>query len=150
MNHDILLSKWYKYGIQDVSNDWFRSYLSDRNQKCFVNGHLSYNLLLSCGIPQGTILGPLLFLTSINDLPNCLSHCQRRMYADDTHLTFNSNHIDCIDLNPNQVLINIIDWLIANKLALKTSKIELLIGSRKRFKTLETAPSLSINIWCFY
>lgn len=82
-------------------------------------------------------MGPLQFLISINDLPNCLSHCQRRMYADDTHLTFASNHIDCIGLYLNQDLINISDWLIGNKLALNTSKIELLIGSRQRFKTLE-------------
>ena len=111
---------------------------------------ICHNLLLSRGIPQETILGPLLSLISINDLPNCLSHCPPRMYADDTHLTFASNHIHCIGLYLNHDLINISDWLIGNKLALNTSKIELLIGSRQRFKTLETAPSLSINIWCFY
>ena len=57
-----------------------------------------------CGIPRGTNLGPLLFLIYINDLPNCLSHCQLRMYEDDTHLTSASNNIECIDLYLNQDL----------------------------------------------
>ena len=63
VNHDILLPKLCEYGIRGVSSDdWFKSYLSDRNQKCFVNGHLSDHCFLSCGIPRGTIVGPLLFL----------------------------------------------------------------------------------------
>ena len=62
-------------------------------------------------------------------------------------MTLASNHIHCIGLYLNHDLINISDWLIGNKLALNTSKIELLIGSRQRFKTLETAPSLSIIIY---
>ena len=71
------------------------------DQKCFLNGSLSSNRVLSCGIPQGTILGPLLFLLYINDLPNCLMHSQPRMYADDTHLTLAGNSVDSIELNLN-------------------------------------------------
>ena len=87
MDHNILISKLSAYGISGTSIEWFKSYLSERNQKCFLNGSLSSNRMLSCGTPQGTILGPLLFLLYINDLPNCLMHSQPRMYADDTHLT---------------------------------------------------------------
>ena len=72
--------------VHAVGN-WFKSYLSNRSQKCYVNGHLSNNRTLLCGIPQGSILGPLLFLLYINDLPNCLEYSQTRMYADDTNLT---------------------------------------------------------------
>ena len=60
---------------------------------CFINGHLSSSCSLSCGVPQGTILGLLLFLLYGNDLPNCLSNCEPRMYTDDTHLTYAGNNI---------------------------------------------------------
>ncbi|CAB4036471.1 RNA-directed DNA polymerase from mobile element jockey-like, partial [Paramuricea clavata] len=97
VNHDgILLSKLNAYGLGGAVANWFKSYLSDRSQKCYVNGHLSNNRTLLCGIPQGTILGPLLFLLYINDLPNCLEHSQARMYADDTNLTF---AIPCLEID---------------------------------------------------
>ena len=68
-------------------NAWFQSYLEDRTQICSIDGLLSSSCSLSCGVPQGTILGPLLFLLYINHL-NCLSNCEPRMYADDTHLNY--------------------------------------------------------------
>ena len=116
VDHAILLSKLKEYGVSGVSLEWFESYLDSRKQKCLVNGSLSDNRQLTYGIPQGTILGPLLFILYINDLPNCLSHSQPRMYADDTHLTFASNNIDDIEHVVNQDLAKVNDWLIANKL----------------------------------
>ena len=88
VDHDILLSKINLYGIQGTALDWFKSYLTNRTQRCLVNGSLSRICSLQCGVPQGTILAPLLFLIYINDLPNCLNSCQPRMYADDTHITY--------------------------------------------------------------
>ena len=70
--HGILLSKLSNYGIYGNAHQWFKSYLENRTQMCSINGLLSESCLLSCGVPQGTILGPLLFLLYINDLPNCL------------------------------------------------------------------------------
>ena len=87
VDHHILLSKLHLYGLTGVSHKLFSSYLDNRTQKCVVNGSLSECCTLKCGIPQGTILGPLLFLLYINDLPNCLSGSVPRMYVDDTHLT---------------------------------------------------------------
>ena len=84
VDHNILISNLSAYGIRGTSIEWFKSYLSERKHKYFLNGSLSSNRVLSCGIPQGTILGPLLFLLYINDLPNCLMHSQARIYADDT------------------------------------------------------------------
>ena len=97
VDHDVLLGKLSLYGIQESAYDWFKSYLNNRTQKCVVNGSLSKVCSLGCGVPQGTILGPLLFLIYINDLPNCLSFCQPRMYADDTHITYASAdlHLQC-------------------------------------------------------
>ena len=106
VDHSILISKLAVYGVGGASIEWFKSYLSEPNQKCFLNGSLSNNCVLSCGIPQGT-MGPLLFLLYINDLPNCLSHSQPRMYADDTHLTLAGNSPDSIEVNLNKDLAGV-------------------------------------------
>ena len=76
VDNDILLSKMNLYGIQGTALDCFKSYLTNRTQRCLVNGSLSEICSLQCGVQQGTILGPLLFLIYINDLPNCLTSCQ--------------------------------------------------------------------------
>ena len=86
INHKILLSKLANYGLDQKTLRWFHSYLDHRAQKCSVNGSLSNASTLDCGVPQGSIIGPLLFLIYINDLPNCLSTASARMFADDTSL----------------------------------------------------------------
>ena len=143
VDHKILLSKLNKYGIEDMEDKWLKSYLNNRNQKCFVNGCLSQNRSLACGIPQGTILRPLLFILYINDLPNCLSYTQPQMYADDTNLSFASDRIDTIEHKMNHDLANIKEWRIANKLTLNKSKTEfMLIGCRQKLQTFDKSPSL--------
>ena len=145
-NHPILLSKLSSYGVKGNAYDLLASYLDKRTQKCAVNGVLSKSCTLTCGIPQGTILGPLLFLLYINDLPNCLSVSQPRMYADDTHLTYADNDICSIEASLNQDLSNINRWLIANKLTLNMTKTEfMLIGSRQKLSSLAVLPALEIN-----
>lgn len=101
---------------------------------------------LICGVPQGTILGPLLFLLYINDLPNCLLHSQPRMFADDTHLTFADNDIAKIEQNLNDDLANIRERLIVNKLTLNMSKTEFVVtGGRQRLYTFDSSPELRID-----
>ena len=106
--------------------------MDNLTQKCFVNGSLSDSQPLTCGIPQGTILGPLLFILYINDLPNCLVNSHPRMYADDTHLTFASNNVAHLEESMSDDLTKITEWLTANRLTLNKSKTEfMLIGSRQ-------------------
>ena len=113
VNHSILLSKLYSYGVKGIAYELLSSYLENRTQKCAVNGVLSKSCTLTCGIPQGTILGPLLFLLYIiNDLPICLSNSQPRMYEDETHLTYADNDIFSLEASLNQDLLHINNWLI--------------------------------------
>ena len=113
-------------------------------QRCSVNGLLSRSYSLSGGVPQGTILGLLLFLLYVNDLPNCLSNCQSRMYADDTHVTYAGFSADNIQSCLNDDLVNVSNWLIANKLTLNMTKTKfILIGSRQRLSTLTVPPGPS-------
>ena len=113
---------------------------------CSINGSLSKNRSLTCGVPQGTILGPLLFLLYINDLPNCLSNCEPRMYADDTYLTYAGDCVDSLQLYLNLDLENVHNWLRANKLTLNMTKTEfMLIGSRQRLSTLTDSPTITVN-----
>ena len=146
VDHEILLSKLDSYGISGNSLKWFQSYLENRMQQCSVGGSLSDSRLLTCGVPQGTILGPLLFLLYMNDLPNCLSHCEPRMYADDTHLTYADNNVGSIESCLSEDLLNVHTWLNANKLTLNMTKTEfMLIGSGQRLNTIAVSPSLLMN-----
>jgi hypothetical protein len=86
VNHEILLSKLSKYGIRGTANLWVQSYLKDRQQYCYLNGHKSKKLFIKCGVPQGSILGPLLFLLYINDLANVSKSLSAILFADDSNL----------------------------------------------------------------
>ena len=91
---------------------------------------------ITCGVPQGSIIGPLLFLVYINDLPNCLEKASPRMYADDTSISLAAANVFDLENEINRELINLNRWLKANKLSLNIAKTEfMIIGSRQRIQT---------------
>ena len=133
-------------GIQGKTLVWFKSYLTNRTQRCSVNGCLSDFSTLKCDVPQGMILGPLLFLIYINDLPNCLSFSAPKMYADDTHITYGCSDLHLIQSSLSHELEKLNKWLVSSRLTLNTSKTEfMLIDSKQRLNTLSDTLKLSID-----
>ena len=96
VNHSILLRKLEKYGIRGLPLEWFHSYLSNRTQYAQIGNINSASLTIRCGIPQGSTLGPLLFLLYINDLPNSTDALQFRIFADDTNIFYCSKKLDLL------------------------------------------------------
>ena len=127
VDHNILLRKLEYYGIIHKELNWHTSYLSDRLQCCKIDGQISSKLKVRLGIPQGSCLGPLLFLVYINDLPQCLANSEPDIYADDTSLTNNEKDLAALENKVNRDLFNIEKWLYANKLQLNTVKTKYMI-----------------------
>ena len=102
-----------------------------------VNRLSSVKNRIVCGDPQGSLLGPLLFLIYINDLPNCLDHSIGRSFADDTNLTFSAVDLSILQTEMSNDLNRIFNWLSSNKLTLNILKTDfMVIGSRQRIATL--------------
>ena len=137
VNHSILLKKMEHYGVRGIALDWFTSYLSDRKQYVSVNGYTSDYLNISCGVPQGSVLDPLLFLIYINDLPNVSKLLSYYLFADDTNIYFKSNDLTLLQKIMNRELKKVKKWLDANRLALNIDTTNFVIFHSTRIKLPE-------------
>ena len=123
-----------------------KSYLTDRTQRCEVNGSISSENGIKCGVPQGSILGPLFFLLYINDLPACLNKTKPRLFADDTNITAAGECLTDIENAVNSDLGSLRKWLTANKLSLNVAKTEFQIIGTKPMLKKASAQQLKIHI----
>ena len=135
VHHEILCDKLNAYGLRGKINDLFRSYLKDRKQYVSLNGFDSSMEDITCGVPQGSTLGPLLFLLYINDFRLCLTETSSGHFADDTFIMYSSKKLKTIETVINFELKNVIKWLRLNKLSLNAGKTELIFFHSK-FKEL--------------
>ena len=142
LNHDILLQKLKYYGITGTSVNLLQSYLSERYQYVEYNGHRSNTLPISTGVPQGSVLGPLLFLIYINDLPMVTDVFNMLMYADDTTLYCNINQ-NVSEVVINNELLKVSLWLAANKLSLNVGKTKFMVFHMRN--KVVSYPDLHLN-----
>ena len=122
VNHKILLNKLNNYGIRGNVNRWFQSYLCNRTQITSVNGIFSDEVGVSYGVPQGSVLGSLLFLIYVNDIAHVLPDNNIRLFADDTNIFITGNTITTLQENSQLALNTLYKWFCDNQLSLNISK----------------------------
>ena len=132
VDHAILLRKLCHYGIRGNALKWFTSYLSNHRQYVTYNGVVSVMKGISYGVPQGSILGPFLFLIYINDLCSMCKYTTPILFADDTNLFCRSPDIKTMESNINNELTEISLWLKVNKLSMNIKKTHYMVFSKKK------------------
>ena len=138
VDHNILLMKLEAIGLQPMAVNWFKSYLTNRHQCVDIGGTLSNPADITCGVPQGSILGPLLFLIYVNDITASVN-CKLLLYADDSALIVADKSLTVIEHRLSRELESIREWLIDNRLSLHLGKTEsILFGSKRKLKNNKT------------
>ena len=141
IDHNILLHKLYNYGIRGIVWSWIKSYLSNRQQYVSIDDVNSPISHINCGVPQGSILGPLLFLIYINDIVNSSPILSFILFADDTNILLSHNNLRELINIMNLELNNVSLWFKSNKLSLNISKTHFM-----HFQTTRRNVTLSQNI----
>jgi len=127
VNHDILLQKLSHYGVRGIVNDWFASYLKRRCQTTEINNQISNKQLTLSGIPQGSVIGPLLFIIYINDICHSSPLLKFFLFADDTNILYANKNLRTLETIINNELCKVSEWLISNKLSLNIAKSNFVI-----------------------
>lgn len=130
ISHSILLSKLEKIGIKDVELEWFKNYLYQREQFVEINGSYSNNKPINRGVPQGSILGPILFLIYINDLPN-VTELLTLLFADDSSFLISGKTLSEVIAKLNMELKKICDWFRTNEMSLHPDKTKFMIFNKR-------------------
>src|SRR6218665_107548 len=141
--HDNLFKKLEHCGIRGLALTWLKSYLTDRFQQVYYAKKISNLVPITCGVPQGSILGPLLFLIYINDIANCTTNLLFYLFADDTSVFITGEKDQTLFENMNCELPNISNWFNANFLSLSPNKSNYIIFTSPRNKLPED-PNKSI------
>ena len=144
VDHTILTQKLNYYGVRGKTDNWFSSYLKNRTQFVTFNGFNSELKEIKCGVPQGPILGPLLFLIYINDLHYSIKFCKVHHFADDTNLKNFNSSIKVINKQVNKDSKTLSNWLNVNKICLNVSKTEVVLF-RSAKKQLNFGLKLKLN-----
>jgi hypothetical protein len=145
VDHEILLTKLERYGVRGNQLLWFKSYLESRSQCVYCNGSFSALKAIKYGVPQGSNLGPLLFLIYINDLPNVSSKLYFILFADDTNVFYSHSSLETLFDIVNTELTLAADWFCANKLTLNLTKTNYILFRSHRKTCPSQLPILSIN-----
>ena len=141
VNPVILQEKLRAIGVHGTELQWFDNYFTNRTHVVSANGAVSTTQPISCGVPQGSILGPLLFTLYVNDLSSVAVHGKVVLYADDTAIFVSGKNIEDIQGKLNSDLERISAWLYANKLTLNANKTKtMLFGTNQRLARLEQVP----------
>ena len=148
INHELLITKLSIYGVSPSSLKWFKAYLTSRRQYVRIDNVDSNSQIIRHGVPQGSILGPLLFIIFMNDINLVpISDCELHLYADDTTMLTCSPTMDQLTTTTNQALTIIVDWFLKNKLIVNLKKTEcmtVMTKAKERF-TSENNSTLSIH-----
>jgi len=132
VNYEILLKKLFHLGFRGVVQDWFKSYLNNRNQYVIIEGEESQVSAVSMGVPQGSILGPLLFLIYINDMQNCMKILNLVHFADDTTAYHSNSNVNTLVNEVNSELLRLNNWLKCNRLSLNVNKTFYMLFTDRR------------------
>ena len=131
INHNLLIEKLEAYGIRRVKLSWFSNYLSERRQRMLLDGEHSDWTGLTKGVPQGSILGPMLFLLFVNDLSDVVQHCTVNLYTDDTTIYSTDENPVVLGARMEKDLESVANWIRMNGLKMNVAKTQLMVLTRK-------------------
>ena len=145
LDHCILLTKLEHYNIRGLALEWIKSYLSNRSQNVLFNGIRSDPCFIKCGVPQGSILGPLLFVLYINDLPMSTKSTESMLFADDTSIFYSSPDLETATNIVTNEQADVDLYMKANKLSVNIDKTNFVIFPSRQKSLSQPIPPILYN-----